>query len=348
LRRRSGWTLALAAGAVLALVAVVTAQSMNLTGAGATFPFPLYSKWSQVYDAERGVRVNYQSIGSGGGIRQFISKTVDFGASDGPMTDDQIREAGGRVLHVPMVAGAVVAVYNVPGVGPGLNFTPDVLSDIFLGKITKWDDPRIAKDNSAVKLPGASIVVVHRSDGSGTTAIWVNYLSKVSSEWKTKVGEGTSVEWPTGLGGRGNEGVAGLVKQTPNTLGYVELAYALTNQMAFGNVRNRAGQFIRPSLSTTTKAMEGALKAIPEDYRIFFTDPDGREAYPVAGFTWILIYGDQRDAAKGKALMEFLWWATHDGQKYGPPLLYASLPKSLVQRIETTLRSVTTQGKAIL
>lgn len=348
MRRRSGWTLALAAGAVLALVAVVTAQSMNLTGAGATFPFPLYSKWSQVYDAERGVRVNYQSIGSGGGIRQFISKTVDFGASDGPMTDDQIREAGGRVLHVPMVAGAVVAVYNVPGVGPGLNFTPDVLSDIFLGKITKWDDPRIAKDNSAVKLPGASIVVVHRSDGSGTTAIWVNYLSKVSSEWKTKVGEGTSVEWPTGLGGRGNEGVAGLVKQTPNTLGYVELAYALTNQMAFGNVRNRAGQFIRPSLSTTTKAMEGALKAIPEDYRIFFTDPDGREAYPVAGFTWILIYGDQRDAAKGKALMEFLWWATHDGQKYGPPLLYASLPKSLVQRIETTLRSVTTQGKAIL
>lgn len=337
-----------AAAGVLILTVAVAAQSVNLTGAGATFPFPLYSKWSQVYEAEKSVKVNYQSIGSGGGIRQFISKTVDFGATDGPMTDEQIQQAGGRVLHIPMVSGAVVPVYNVPGVGPGLNFTPDVLADIFLGKITKWDDPRIAKDNATAKLPGTSIVVVHRSDGSGTTAIWVNYLSKVSSEWKSKVGEGTSVEWPTGLGGRGNEGVAGLVKQTPNTLGYVELAYALTNQMTFGNIRNKAGQFVRASLSTTTKAMEGALKAIPDDYRIFFTDPEGRDSYSVAGFTWVLIYGDQRDAAKGKALVEFLWWATHDGQKYAPTLLYASLPKALVQRIEGTLKSVTAQGKAIL
>lgn len=336
------------AAGVLILTVAVAAQSVNLTGAGATFPFPLYSKWSQVYEAEKSVKVNYQSIGSGGGIRQFISKTVDFGATDGPMTDEQIQQAGGRVLHIPMVAGAVVPVYNVPGVGPGLNFTPDVLADIFLGKITKWNDPRIMKDNTATKLPGTSIVVVHRSDGSGTTAIWVNYLSKVSSEWKSKVGEGTSVEWPTGLGGRGNEGVAGLVKQTPNTLGYVELAYALTNQMTFGNIRNKAGQFVRASLSTTTKAMEGALKAIPDDYRIFFTDPEGRDSYSVAGFTWVLIYGDQRDAAKGKALVEFLWWATHDGQKYAPTLLYASLPKALVQRIEGTLKSVTAQGKAIL
>jgi phosphate transport system substrate-binding protein len=348
LRGRSVLGFVLAAGGVLTLALAVAAQSVNLTGAGATFPFPLYSKWSQVYEAEKGVRVNYQSIGSGGGIRQFISKTVDFGASDGPMTDEQIQQAGGRVLHIPMVAGAVVPVYNVPGVGPGLNFTSDILADIFLGRITKWNDPRIMKDNAATKLPGASIVVVHRADGSGTTAIWVNYLSKVSGEWKTKVGEGTSVEWPTGLGGRGNEGVAGLVKQTPNTLGYVELAYALTNQMTFGNVRNKAGQFVRASLSTTTKAMEGALKAIPEDYRIFFTDPDGQDAYPVAGFTWILIYGDQRDAAKGKALVEFLWWATHEGQKYGPTLLYASLPKALVQRLEGTLKTVTAQGKAIL
>ncbi len=337
-----------AAAGVLILTVAVAAQSVNLTGAGATFPFPLYSKWSQVYEAEKSVKVNYQSIGSGGGIRQFISKTVDFGATDGPMTDEQIQQAGGRVLHIPMVAGAVVPVYNVPGVGPGLNFTPDVLADIFLGKITKWNDSRIMKDNTATKLPDTSIVVVHRSDGSGTTAIWVNYLSKVSSEWKSKVGEGTSVEWPAGLGGRGNEGVAGLVKQTPNTLGYVELAYALTNQMTFGNIRNKAGQFVRASLSTTTKAMEGALKAIPEDYRIFFTDPEGRDSYSVAGFTWVLIYGDQREAAKGKALVEFLWWATHDGQKYAPTLLYASLPKSLVQRIETTLKSVTAQGKTIL
>ncbi|MDR7463731.1 MAG: phosphate ABC transporter substrate-binding protein PstS, partial [Armatimonadota bacterium] len=234
------------------------AQPITLNGAGATFPFPLYSKWSQLYAAERGVQINYQSIGSGGGIRQFIAKTVDFGASDGPMTDEQIAQAGGRVLHIPMVAGAVVPVYNIPGVGQGLNFTPEVLADIFLGKITRWNDPRLARANPGVKLPAAEVVVVHRSDGSGTTAIWVNYLSKVSPEWKARVGEGTSVNWPTGLGGKGNEGVAGLVRQTPYTLGYVELAYALTNRMTFGNVRNRAGRFIRPSLSTTTKAMEGA------------------------------------------------------------------------------------------
>ncbi len=330
------------------MTGTVGAQTIALNGAGATFPFPLYSKWSQVYDAEKGVRINYQSIGSGGGIRQFMEKTVDFGASDGPMTDDQVRQAGGRVLHIPMVAGAVVLVYNIQGVGPGLNFTSGVLADIFLGKISKWNDPRIVKDNAGMKLPAADIVVVHRSDGSGTTAIWVNYLSKVSAEWKTKVGEGTSVEWPTGLGGRGNEGVAGLVKQTPNALGYVELAYALTNQMPFGSVQNKAGQFVRPSLSSTTKAMDGALRSIPEDYRVFFTNPDGRDAYPVAGFTWILIYGDQRDPVKGKALVDFLWWATHDGQKYAPTLLYASLPKSLVQRIEGTLKSVTAQGKAML
>ncbi len=330
------------------MTGTVGAQTIALNGAGATFPFPLYSKWSQVYDAEKGVRINYQSIGSGGGIRQFMEKTVDFGASDGPMTDDQVRQAGGRVLHIPMVAGAVVLVYNIQGVGPGLNFTSGVLADIFLGKISKWNDPRIVKDNAGMKLPAADIVVVHRSDGSGTTAIWVNYLSKVSAEWKTKVGEGTSVEWPTGLGGRGNEGVAGLVKQTPNALGYVELAYALTNQIPFGSVQNKAGQFVRPSLSSTTKAMDGALRSIPEDYRVFFTNPDGRDAYPVAGFTWILIYGDQRDPVKGKALVDFLWWATHDGQKYAPTLLYASLPKSLVQRIEGTLKSVTAQGKAML
>jgi phosphate transport system substrate-binding protein len=340
---------ALAAATLLGAAGPTPAQQpITLTGAGATFPFPLYSKWSQVYDAEKGVRINYQSIGSGGGIRQFIAKTVEFGATDGPMTDEQMRQAGGRVLHVPMVAGAVVPVYNVPGIGPGLNFTPDTLADVFLGKITKWNDPRLAKDNASARLPAADIVVVHRSDGSGTTAIWVNYLSKVSNEWKTKVGEGTSVNWPTGLGGKGNEGVAGVVKQTPNSLGYVELAYALTNQMTFGNVRNRAGQFVRPSLSSTTKAMDGALKTIPDDYRVFFTDPVGRDGYPVAGFTWILVYGDQPDPAKGKALVDFLWWATHDGQKYAPTLLYASLPKSLVQRIEGTLKSVTAQGKAVM
>lgn len=337
-----------ALAALLGSAAPSGAQAITLNGAGATFPFPLYSKWSQVYAAEKSVQINYQSIGSGGGIRQFMEKTVDFGATDGPMSDEQIAQAGGRVLHIPMVAGAVVPVYNVAGVAQGLNFTPDLLADIFLGKVTKWNDPRLVRVNPNTALPSADIVVVHRSDGSGTTAIWVNYLSKVSAEWKTKVGEGTSVNWPTGLGGRGNEGVAGLVRQTPNTLGYVELAYALTNKMTFGNVRNKAGQFVRPSLSSTTKAMEGALAGIPEDYRAFFTNPDGKDVYPVAGFTWILIYGDQSDPVKGKALLEFLWWATHEGQKYAPTLLYAPLPKSMVARIERSLKSVTSKGAVVL
>jgi phosphate transport system substrate-binding protein len=342
----------LAAAAAVALVGAVVlpavAQGLTLNGAGATFPFPLYSKWSQVYAAEKGVQINYQSIGSGGGIRQFISKTVDFGASDGPMTDEQVAQAGGRVLHIPMVAGAVVPVYNLAGIGPVLHFTPDVVADIFLGKITKWNDPRIMKANPNVSLPAADIVVVHRSDGSGTTNIWTNYLSKVSPEWKAKVGEGTSVNWPTGLGGKGNEGVAGVVKQTPNSLGYVELAYALTNQMTFGAVQNRAGQFVRATLSSTSKGVDGAVKNMPEDYRVFFTNAEGRDVYPIAGFTWILIKGDQGDPVKGKALVEFLWWATHDGQKYAPTLLYAPLPKSLVARIERTLKTVTAKGAAVL
>jgi phosphate transport system substrate-binding protein len=308
----------------------------------------LYSKWSQVYAAEKNVQINYQSIGSGGGIQQFTAKTVDFGASDAPMTDEQIKSAGGRVIHIPMVAGAVVPAYNIPGFSGILNFSPDVLADIYLGKLTKWNDPRLVKDNPSAKLPAADIVVVHRSDGSGTTNIWTNYLTKVSTEWKDKVGFSTSVNWPTGIGGKGNEGVAGLVKQTPNSVGYVELAYALTNQMAFGNVRNKAGQFLRASLSTTTRAVQGALPSIPADYRIIFTNPDGRDVYPIAGFTWILIYPDQPDPAKGKTLVDYLWWATHDGQKYAAPLLYASLPDGLVKRIEGTLKTVTAQGKVVM
>ncbi len=345
---KSLWRVGYILVALVVFAGGAAAQTVTLNGAGATFPFPLYSKWSQVYAEEKGVHINYQSIGSGGGIRQFIAKTVDFGATDGPMTDEQIAQSGGRVLHIPMVAGAVVPVYNLPGVGQGLNFTPDVLADIFLGRITKWDDPRLSRLNPKANLPGTDIVVVHRSDGSGTTAIWVNYLSKVSPMWKARVGEGTSVNWPTGLGGRGNEGVAGLVRQTPNTLGYVELAYALTNKMTFGSVRNKAGQFVRPTLSSTTKAMDGALKNIPDDFRVFFTNPDGKDAYPVAGFTWILINAEQADAVKGKALTEFLWWAIHDGQKYAPTLLYAPLPKSLVTRVERSLKSVTYRGQPIL
>jgi phosphate transport system substrate-binding protein len=264
------------------------------------------------------------------------------------MTDEQMSAAGGRVVHIPTVAGAVVPIYNIPGVGPGVHFAPDVLADIFLGKITKWNDPRLVAANPREALPSTDIVVVHRSDGSGTTAIWVNYLSKVSPEWRRRVGEGTSVNWPVGLGAKGNEGVAGLVKQTPYALGYVELAYALTNRLPYGNIRNRAGQYVRASLSSTTKAMESALAGSPEDYRIFFTNPPGRDAYPVAGFTWILIYGDQPEPVKGRALVEFLWWATHDGQQYAPALLYAPLPRGLVARIERTLRSITSRGVVLL
>jgi phosphate transport system substrate-binding protein len=247
-----------------------------------------------------------------------------------------------------MVAGSVVPIYNVPGVGVGLRLTPDILADIFLGKITKWNDARLVKINAGLTLPANDIVVVRRSDGSGTTHIFVNYLSKVSNEWKTRVGEGTSVNWPVGLGGRGNEGVAGLVRQTPNAIGYTELAYAMTNQIPYAAVQNSKGQFIRASLSATTNAVNGAMTTIPDDYRVFFTNADGRDAYPISGFTWLLIYGEQQDAARARALIEYVRWAVNDGQQYAGPLLYARLPKSLVERIERTLRSVTAQGRPVL
>ena len=322
-------------------------SAVTLVGAGASFPFPLYSKWAQVYEP-RGVRVNYQSIGSGGGIRQFIARTVDFGASDSPMTGAQVAQAGGAVLHVPMTAGAVVLAYNLTGVGPGLNFTPDVLAGIFLGEITRWDDPQLAQANPSTVLPAADLVVVHRSDGSGTTAIFTNYLSNVSAAWKSRVGQGTSVSWPTGLGGKGNEGVAQLVELTPNAVGYVELAYAITTKMTFGSVRNRAGRFIAPSLKSTTAAVDGAVDTVPDDFRVFITDPQGPDAYPLAGFTWILIREEQPDARKGEALAGFLWWATHDGQRYTSPLLYAPLPPRLVVRIEVSLRRITAEGRRLL
>jgi phosphate transport system substrate-binding protein len=264
------------------------------------------------------------------------------------MTDEQITQAGGDVLHIPMVAGAVVPVYNVAGIGPGLNFSGEVLAGIFLSRITMWNDPQIARLNPSATLPAEEIVVIHRSDGSGTTAIWTNYLRKVSPEWKARVGEGTSVAWPTGLGGKGNEGVAELVNRTPNTLGYVELAYALTSKMRFGNVRNRSGRLIRPSLESTTAAVDGAVESVPDDFRIFITDPAGPDVYPIAGFTWILVRRDQGDAQKGKALAEFLWWATHDGQRDAPPLLYAPLPPRLVDRIEASLRRMTASGQRLL
>jgi len=321
---------------------------MLVNGAGATFPYPLYSKWFDEYaKVDQSVRFNYQSIGSGGGIRQITARTVDFGASDGPMTDEQLKQAPGELLHIPMVMGAVVATYNLPR-NPKLRFTPDVLAGIFLGKITRWNDTRIQAANPEVSLPNQPIIVVHRSDGSGTTYIWVDYLSKVSKEWEQKVGRGTSVNWPVGLGGKGNEGVAGQVKNTPGALGYVELAYAITNKLPAASIRNRAGKFVEPTIESTTAAAAGAAKNMPADFRVSLTDPPGEDAYPVAGFTWLLVYKGQSDEVKGRGLVKFLWWAIHEGQKYAPTLLYAPLPSQVVKLVEAKIKQLTYRGEPLL
>ena len=324
-----------------------SAQSL-MNGAGATFPYPLYSKWFDEYaKVDQSVRFNYQSIGSGGGIRQIIARTVDFGATDGPMTDEQLKQAPGELFHIPMVMGAVVATYTLLG-SPKLRFTPELLADIFLGKVSKWNDPRIAALNSEVSLPNQPIIVVHRSDGSGTTYIWVDYLSKVSKEWQTKVGRGTSVNWPVGLGGKGNEGVAGQVKSTPGALGYVELAYAVTNKLPIAAIRNRAGKFVEPSIESTTAAAAAAAREMPSDFRVSLTDAPGDHAYPVAGFTWILVYKEQPDELRGKAMAKFLQWAIHDGQKYAPSLLYAPLPPQVVKLVEAKIKQITYRGRPFL
>jgi phosphate transport system substrate-binding protein len=319
-----------------------------MNGAGATFPYPIYSKWFDEYTkVDPSVRFNYQSIGSGGGIRQITERTVDFGASDGPMTDEQLQKAPAALFHIPTVLGAVVATYNLPG-NLKLRFTPDLLADIFLGKITKWNDPRLAAANPGVSLPNQAILVVHRSDGSGTTYIWVDYLSKVSKEWEKKVGRGTSVNWPVGLGGKGNEGVAGQVKTTPGALGYVELAYAIQNKLPAAAIRNAAGKFIEPSIPSTTAAAAGAAKTMPADFRVSLTNAPGEDAYPIASFTWLLVYKEQADPVKGLAMVKFLRWAIHDGQKFTADLLYAPLPTPVVQQIEAKLGQITSQGKALL
>lgn len=322
---------------------------VELTGAGATFPFPLYSKWFDVYAQMKGVKINYQPIGSGGGIRQVLERTVDFGASDGPMPDEQLAQAAPRkILHIPTVAGAEAIIYNLPGVPSGLKLTPDVLADIFLGKITRWSDARLTNLNKTVRLPDEPIIVAHRSDGSGTTNIFTDYLSKVSPQWKTQVGAGTSVNWPVGLGGKGNDGVTALVKQQTGGIGYVELAYAVQNHITFALMRNKAGVFVAPTLSATTAAMAAFVNQIPADYRIFITNAPGKDAYPITGFTWLLVDQDQPNLAKGHELVQFLWWAIHDGQVYAPQLFYAALPKAMVQRVETTIRTISYQGKPIL
>ena len=335
--------------AALALAVPVSAQ-VKLNGAGATFPNIIYQDWILKYnEAHQGVQLNYQSIGSGGGIRQFSDATVDFGASDAPMKDSAIAAINGNVLHIPTVLGGVVPTYNLPGVTQPLKFTPDVLADIFLGKITKWSDARLTSINAGVKLPEQDIVVVHRSDGSGTSFIWTDYLSKVSPDWSSTVGKGPSVNWPVGLGGKGSEGVTATVKQTPGAIGYVELGYAMTNKLPAGAVRNKAGKFITPSLESVTAAAAGAMKAMDPntDFRVSITDPDGEKAYPIASFTWFLIRKQYDDAAKAGELVKFVWWAENDGQNRATDLGYAPLPKQLRPWIEARLKTITAGGKAV-
>jgi len=324
------------------------ADSLTVTGAGATFPYPLYSKWFYEYsNAHPGVNFNYQSIGSGGGIRQITAGTVDFGATDAPMKDEDMARLPGPIFHIPTAIGAVTVVYNLERVKSGLKLTSDALANIYLGKITRWNDPQIASQNPGVKLPGEDIVVAHRSDGSGTTDIFTNYLATVNPGWKKKVGRGKSVRWPVGLGGKGNEGVAGVVKQTPGAIGYVELAYATQNKMTVAAVRNREGTFILPSLESTSEAAAGEAKTMPADYRVALVDAPGKGSYPICGFTWLLVYKDQRDAAKGKALVSFLKWALHDGQKMNAPLLYAPIPKAVVEKLDATLKQIQYKGKSL-
>ncbi|MFN3135593.1 MAG: phosphate ABC transporter substrate-binding protein PstS [Candidatus Kryptonium sp.] len=322
-------------------------QDKELLGAGATFPYVLYSKMFDAYYKETGIKVNYQSIGSGGGIRQLKEKTVDFGASDAFLSDEQLKEYDSPVLHIPICLGAVVLTYNLPG-NPELKLTPDVIADIFLGKIKKWNDPRIVDLNPEVNLPNMNITVVHRSDGSGTTFVFVDYLSKVSQEWATKVGRGTSVAWPVGLGGKGNEGVTGLVKQIPGSIGYVELIYAKQNKLPVALVKNKSGKFIKPDLSSITIA--GAVN-IPEDTRISITDTDAPNGYPISSYTWILVYKEQnyknRSIERAKQLVKLLWWMIHDGQRYAEPLDYAKLPNNAVKLAEKIIKSITYNGKPV-
>jgi phosphate transport system substrate-binding protein len=335
---------------LIALVfwSTVHAKEVELIGAGATFPYPLYSKMLDVYNKEYGGKVNYQAIGSGGGIRQLINKTVDFGGSDAMMGDKDLAETSAPVLHIPTCAGAVVVTYNLTG-DFQLKFAPDVMADIFLGKITKWNDRRISATNPGTRLPNMNITVVHRSDGSGTTFIFSDYLSKVSREWKEKVGTGTSLNWPAGLGGKGNPGVAGLVKQTPGSIGYVELIYALQNKMPYGAVKNKKGKFVTATIDSTSLAADTNLS---DDMKVSLTDTDAPDGYPIGGFTWILVYKEQnyggRSEEKAKELVRLLWWVTHEGQKYAEPLHYAPLSKKAVEKAEKLIRSISYRETRVL
>ena len=317
-------------GGLALLVAGVGAQTVQINGAGATFPNPIYSKWFSEYNKlNPKIQINYQPIGSGGGIRQLSNQTVFFGATDGPMTPEQMQQAPGRVLHLPTVLGAVVPIYNLQGAGE-LKFSGQVLADIYLGKITKWNDAAIAKLNGGAKLPATDITVVHRAEASGTTYIWVDFLAKLSPEWMKKAGVATSVNWPVGLGGKGNEGVSGLVQQTPGSIGYVELIYAIQNKISYGTVQNADGEFVRATVQSVTAAAGAAVKNMPKDFRVSITNAPGKGVYPISSFTWLLLYENPKDKARSKAMVDFVKWALTDGQKFAPDLGYAPLPAEVV------------------
>jgi phosphate transport system substrate-binding protein len=325
---------------VCALLALPALAQTTLNGAGATFPYPIYSKWfSEYHKLHPDIQINYQSIGSGGGIRQVINGTVDFGASDGPMTDEMLKEAKGKILHLPTVLGADVPAYNIPGVSAELKFSPEALAGIFLGKITKWNDKAITSANPGVNLPDRDIIVVHRSDGSGTTYIWTDYLSKISAEWQSQVGKGASVKWPIGLGGKGNEGVAGSIRQLQGSIGYVELVYAVQNNISYGSVKNAAGSFVKASLESVTAAAASAPE-MPADFRVSITNAPGKDAYPISSFTWLLIPAQSKDAAHGKILADFLNWMVTDGQRMTAALSYAPLPEGVVQKEKEAIKQV--------
>ena len=333
--------------AALAALTAASASAQNLTGAGATFPYPIYSKWFDVYHEKTGIQINYQSIGSGGGIQQVKAGTVDFGASDAALSNDRLKEMPRRVIHFPTVAGALAIAYNLPGFTATLKLTPELITGIYMGSITVWNDPKIAAANPGVTMPTVPILAIHRSDGSGTTNIFTTYLSLVSTQWKELVGVNTSVSWPSGVGGKGNEGVAGLVRQTPGAIGYVELAYAKQNQLQVALVRNKAGKFMEPTLASTTAAVAAAAEALARDVRAPIANAATPDAYPIAGLTYLLVYQDQKDPARARALANFIDWAIHDGQTLAESLEYARLPEALVKVNEANLKKLTAGGKPL-
>ncbi len=322
------------------ILPIATTYAKDLNGAGSTFIYPLASKWFSEYKKKTGVQIDYQSIGSGAGIREFLAGSVDFGASDATISEDDLRRTRAPILHLPATIGAVAVVYNIPGVPSGMKLTPEILAGIFLGEVTKWDDKAIAALNPGMKLPSQDISVIHRSDGSGTTSIFTDYLSKVNLNWSEKVGKGTVVKWPTGLGGKGNEAVVGLVKQAAGSIGYVELVYALENKLPYALIRNQVGQYPAPSIGTTTAAAAGAIAGMPADFRASITNMPGKDAYPICGFTWLLVHTQYDDTIKAKLLVDFLKWSMDEGQKMGPTLHYSPLPASLVQKVKVAIATI--------